>query len=79
MNVRTPNCGNYGILLPQFFLRIPSNQRLTKELKKICVAVNFSFLSLCTLQCGNFMIFLQLRFYVNSISRVLGVKEMPFF
>ena len=30
------------------------------------------------LQCGNFMIFLSLRFYVKSILEILQVQNLPF-
>ena len=30
------------------------------------------------LQCGNFMIFLSVRFYVKSILEILEVQKLPF-
>ena len=39
----------------------------------------WAIFSVANSQCGNFMIFLLLRFYVKSILRVLGLPKLPFF
>ena len=40
--------------------------------------LNPTELQVHALQCGNFMIFLSLRFYVNSILGILEVQNQPF-
>ena len=79
------------ILSPLIFLKIPyfqpSRRHYKHDIKGLLLRDSFQRPLLFTryrvsqidwAQCGNFMIFLSLRFYVKSILRILEVRNMPF-
>ena len=75
-------CGNYELLLPPFFAKIPWNKLFAKELyskliwrKKFCMAVNFSFFH--TVACK--LCFLITRKYFVKSNFIMMIYHYIYF
>ena len=59
-------------------LVLPYQWLVRHRQKKFHLSLVFAYCTFCYIQCGNYRIFLPLRFYVKSILGISEVQKLPF-